>query len=90
MEKLYAKLSKFWLQEVQFLGRVINQEGISVDPAKVKVVMRWEVLRNHSEIHSFLGLPDYYRRFIQDFSKIATPLTRLTKKNVNFQWDEDQ
>lgn len=65
-EKLYAKFSKcdFWLWEVQFLRHVINQEGIPVDPAKVEAVVRWEVLRNASEIHSFLGLAGYYHRFI--------------------------
>ncbi|XP_023749296.1 uncharacterized mitochondrial protein AtMg00860-like [Lactuca sativa] len=91
-EKLYAKFSicDFWLRKVQFLGYVINQKGISVDPAKVEVVMRWGVPRNTSEILSFLGLAGYYRRFIQDFSKISMPLTRLTKKNVTFQWDEGQ
>ena len=72
------------------MGHVINQEGISVDPAKVEAVMRWEVPRNASEIRSFLGLAGYYRRFIQDFSKTAVPLTRLTKKNVAFRWGEDQ
>ena len=85
-ESLYAKFSKceFWLREVQFLGHLINQNGISVDPAKVEAVMRWEVPKSPSEIRSFLGLAGYYRRFIQDFSKIAIPLTRLTRKAVVF------
>ena len=66
VEKLYAKFSncEFWLWEVQFLGHVINEECISVDPAKVEAVMRWEVTRNALEIRSFLGLAGYYRRFI--------------------------
>ena len=61
-EKLYAKFSKcdLWLWEVQFLGHVINQEGISVDPTKVEAVMRWEVSKSASEIRSFLGLARYY------------------------------
>ena len=65
-ENLYAKFSKcdFWLHEVQFLGHLINQNGISVDPAKVEAVMRWEVPKSPSEIWSFLGLADYYHRFI--------------------------
>ena len=65
-EKLVAKFSKgdFWLREVQFLGHVINQEGISIDPAKVEAVMPWEVPWNASEIRSFLGLVGYYRIFI--------------------------
>ena len=61
-----------------------------MDPTKVEAVIRWEVPRNASEIHSFLGLVSYYRRFIQDFSKIAAPLTLLTKKNVTFLWGADQ
>ncbi|CAH1425867.1 unnamed protein product [Lactuca virosa] len=87
-ERLYAKFSKcdFWLREVQFLGHLVNQNGILVDPAKIEAVMRWEVPRSPSEIRSFLGLADYYRRFIRDFSKIAVPLTRLTRKGVTFTW----
>ncbi|XP_052622433.1 uncharacterized protein LOC128127784, partial [Lactuca sativa] len=91
-EKLYAKFSKceFWLREVQFLGHVVNQKGILVDPAKVEAVMSWEVPKSPSEIRSFLGLAGYYRRFIKDFSKIAVPLTRLTRKGVTFSWGPEQ
>ncbi|KAJ9545159.1 hypothetical protein OSB04_024866 [Centaurea solstitialis] len=91
-ERLYAKFSKcdFWLQEVQFLGHLVNREGIKVDPAKIEAVMKWEVPKTPTEIRSFLGLAGYYRRFIQDFSKIAVPLTRLTRKNVKFVWGEEQ
>lgn len=66
MERLYAKFSKcdFWLREVKFVGHIINQEGISVDPTKLEAVLRWEVPKNASEIHSFLGLAGYYQRFI--------------------------
>ncbi|XP_023759636.2 uncharacterized protein LOC111908045 isoform X1 [Lactuca sativa] len=91
-ERLYAKFFKceFWLREVQFLGHLVNQNGISVDPAKVEAVMRWEVPKSPSEIRSFLGLAGYYRRFIQDFSKIVVPLTRLTRKAVVFRWGPEQ
>ncbi|KAI3518312.1 hypothetical protein L1887_06894 [Cichorium endivia] len=91
-EKLYAKFSKcdFWLQEVQFLGHLVNQNGIMVDPTKVETVLKWEVPKTPSEIRSFLGLAGYYRRFIQDFSKIAVPLTQLTKKGVAFKWGNNQ
>ncbi|KAI3691540.1 hypothetical protein L2E82_49905 [Cichorium intybus] len=91
-EKLYAKLSKcdVWLWEVQFLGHNVNEQGIMVDPAKVEAVMRWEVSKTPSEIRSLLGLAGYYRRFIQDFSKVTVPLTRLTKKNAAFRWGEEQ
>ena len=89
-EKLYAKFSKceFWLEEVQFLGHIVNKEGIQVDPAKVSAVRNWETPRTPTEIRSFLGLAGYYRRFIKDFSKIALPMTRLTRKDVAFSWGE--
>ncbi|GKC62966.1 hypothetical protein Tco_1095564 [Tanacetum coccineum] len=79
-EKLYAKFSKceFWLQEVKFLGHVINGDGIHVDPSKIKAVKNWEAPRTLSKVCSFLGLARYYRRFIENFSKIAKSLTILT------------
>ncbi|GJZ75476.1 putative reverse transcriptase domain-containing protein [Tanacetum coccineum] len=82
-EKLYAKFSKceFWLQEVHFLGHVVNQNGIHVDPSKIEAVKNWKTPTTPSEIRSFLGLAGYYRRFIANFSKIAKPLTSLTQKN---------
>ncbi|KAI3698239.1 hypothetical protein L6452_31352 [Arctium lappa] len=91
-EKLYAKFSKceFWLKEVQFLGHVVSKDGVMVDPAKIEAVMNWEPPKSPSEIRSFLGLAGYYRRFIQDFSKVASSLMMLTKKNVKFVWTEEQ
>ncbi|KAJ9545341.1 hypothetical protein OSB04_025048 [Centaurea solstitialis] len=91
-EKLYAKFSKceFWLHEVQFLGHVVSRDGIKVDPAKIEAMMNWKSPTNPSEIRSFLGLAGYYRRFTQDFSKIASPLTVLTKKNAKFLWSDKQ
>ncbi|GKC94063.1 putative reverse transcriptase domain-containing protein [Tanacetum coccineum] len=80
--KLYAKLSKceFWLREVQFLGHVINGNGIHVDPSKIEAVKNWKAPRTLTEVRSFLGLAGYYRRFIENFSKIAKSLTILTQK----------
>ncbi|XP_071726824.1 uncharacterized protein [Rutidosis leptorrhynchoides] len=91
-KKLYAKFSKceFWLREVQFLGHVINEKGIHVDPVKVDAVMKWDRPTSPTEVRSFLGLAGYYRRFIQDFSKIATPLTKLTRKDMQWKWEEKQ
>ncbi|KAK2448981.1 hypothetical protein QL285_008220 [Trifolium repens] len=88
-KQLYAKFSKceFWLSKVKFLGHVISQGGVSVDPSKVEVVLNWERPRNVSEVRSFLGLAGYYRRFILGFSELALPLTRLTRKGAAFNWD---
>ncbi|GJZ92343.1 putative reverse transcriptase domain-containing protein [Tanacetum coccineum] len=85
-EKLYAKFSKceFWLREVQFLGHVINGNGIHVDPSKIEVVKNWKAPRTPIEVRSFLGLVGYYRRFIENFSKIANSLTILTQKCKTF------
>ncbi|GKA22795.1 putative nucleotidyltransferase, ribonuclease H [Tanacetum coccineum] len=87
-EKLYLKFSKceLWLQEVQFLGHVINGDGIHVDPSKIEAAKNWEAPRTPSEVRSFLGLTGYYRRFIENFSKIAKPLTILTQKNKTYVW----
>lgn len=66
-------------------GHVISCEGIFVDPKKVEVVVDWSCLTNVTEIHSFLGLAGYYRRFAEGFSRIAAPLTCFTRKGVKFE-----
>ena len=90
-EKLYAKFKKceFWLDKIAFLGHIVSKDGISVDLAKVKAVMQWNRPTNIFEIRSFLGMAGYYRRFVEGFSRIAAPLTRLTQKGVKFEWSED-
>ena len=89
-DQLYAKFSKcgFWLTEMRFLGDVVSASGVSVDPEKVEAVMSWERPKSVFEIRSFLGLVRYYRRFIEDFSRLAAPTTRLTWKEVKFDWDD--
>nr|GEZ96647.1 putative reverse transcriptase domain-containing protein [Tanacetum cinerariifolium] len=91
-EEMYAKFSKceFQLQEVQFLGHVVNQSGIHVDPSKIEAVKKWKAPTTPSEIRSFLGLASYYRHFIVNFSKIAKPLTSLTQKNKKYEWGVEQ
>ena len=61
---------------------------MSVDPKKVEAVMIWERLKSVLEIHSFLGLVRYYKRFIEDFSRLEAPMTRLTQKEVKFEWND--
>ena len=82
--------AKFWLREVQFLGHLVNQNVILVNPAKVEAVMRWEVPKSPYDIWSFLWTAGYCRRFIQDFSKIAVPLNQMMKKDVVFCWGPQQ
>ncbi|GJR65561.1 putative reverse transcriptase domain-containing protein [Tanacetum coccineum] len=91
-EELYAKFSKceFWISKVQFLGHVIDSEGIHVDPAKIESIKDWASPKSPTEIRQFLGLAGYYRRFIEGFSKIAKPMTKLTQKKVKFVWGDKQ
>ncbi|GJX58568.1 putative reverse transcriptase domain-containing protein [Tanacetum coccineum] len=78
------------LQEVQFLGHVVNRDGIHVDPSKVESVKNWKTPESSTKIRSFLGLAGYYQRFIENFSKIAKPLTLLTQKNKTYVWGDEQ
>jgi hypothetical protein len=89
--QLYAKYSKceFWLDEVPFLGHIISNGGISVDPAKVREIVGWKIPSSVTEIRSFLGLAGYYRRFIEGFSKIANPMTSLLEKGKESKWSRE-
>jgi len=89
-DKLYEKLKKyeFWLEEVVLLGQVVSKEGIKVDPQKMKTITEWPRPTNVIEIRSFSGLASYCRRFMENFSKIASSLTNLLKKAIKFKWTE--
>ena len=76
------------MDQVVFLGHVISSRGIEVDPKKIEAVLKWESPTNMSEIRSFLGLAGYYMRFVERFSVIAGPITKLVRKGVEFKWDE--
>ncbi|GJU87180.1 putative reverse transcriptase domain-containing protein [Tanacetum coccineum] len=91
-EELYAKFSKceFWIPKVQFLSHVIDSQGIHVDPAKIESIKDWASPKTPTEIHQFLGLAGYYRRFIEGFSKIAKSMTKLTQKGVKFDWGDKE
>ncbi|GJY00357.1 putative reverse transcriptase domain-containing protein [Tanacetum coccineum] len=91
-EELYAKFSKceFWIPKVQFLGHMIDSQGIYVDPAKIESIKDWSSPKTPTEIRQFLGFFGYYRRFIEGFSKIAKSMTKLTQKKVAFEWGDKQ
>jgi hypothetical protein len=86
--QLYAKFSKcaFWLEEIQFLGHVLSAKGIAVNPSKVQDILEWKPPTTVHQVRSFLGLAEYYRRFIPDFSKIVKPITGLLKNDTKFDW----
>nr|GFC79988.1 putative reverse transcriptase domain-containing protein [Tanacetum cinerariifolium] len=91
-EKLYAKFlkCKFWLDSVKYLDHVINSHGVHVDPTKVEAIKSWTAPKSPTEVMQFLGLTGYYRRFIEGFSLIAKPLTKITQKNKTYEWGEEE
>ena len=86
--KLYAKIQKceFNRPEMTFVGYLVSQAGIGMDPAKVSAILDWLVPCSVKEVQSFLGFANFYRKFIRDYSSLATPLTTLTRKSVKFTW----
>ena len=84
---MYAKFSKCesWLRSVTFLGHVVFDQGVEVDPRKTEAMKNWPNPLTPSDIRSFLGLDGYYRRLVESFSFIVAPLTDLTKKKAKFE-----
>mgnify|MGYP000961308023 FL=1 len=89
--QFYAKFSKceFWLDEVLYLGHIISAKGIAVNPEKVSAIVNWEPPQNVKQLRSFLGLASYCRRFVENFSKIAKPLSNLLQKHVKYVWSPE-
>jgi hypothetical protein len=90
--QLYAKFSKcdFFHKQVHYLGHVICEEGVAVDPEKIKYIMEWPTPKDVFDVRSFMGLEGYYRRFIKECSKIGCPITALQKKGVKFTWTSER
>jgi hypothetical protein len=90
--KLYAKRSKceFFQHEVEFLGHRVGQDGLKVMHEKVLAVEQWPTPSNVADVRAFLGLTGFYRKFVRDFSRVAAPLSELTKDDVKFTWAAPQ
>lgn len=91
LNKLYAKRSKcfFFMPSMKFLGHVISADGVSVDPAKIDVILSWPSPKDASEMRSFLGLGNHFKRFVQGYSKLTAPLVELTKPSKSFDYDRN-
>ena len=89
--KLYAKISKcdFFKKSIDFLGHVVSAEGISVDPKKIEAIKSWPIPNGVPDVRSFLGLANYYRKFVHDHAAIAAPLTSLLQKERKFKWTQE-
>jgi Reverse transcriptase (RNA-dependent DNA polymerase)/RNase H-like domain found in reverse transcriptase len=86
--KINMKKTKIAVPEVEFLGAVINREGIRMDPDKIKAVKAWPEPKTVKEVQGFLSLTNYYRRFVQGYAEKVEPLTWLLKKDTRFTWQE--
>jgi hypothetical protein len=92
MAKLQVKLRKceFHVQETDFLGHRITQEGIETDKTKVQAIRDWPQPKNVKELQSFIGMINYYRRYIQGYASIMVPLFKLLKKDIDYEWGPEQ
>jgi len=90
VNSLFANTEKctFCVDSVIFLGFVVNKNGVHVDLTKIKAIQEWPTPKNVEEVRSFHGLASFYRRFVPNFSTLASPLNELVKKDVSFNWSE--
>jgi hypothetical protein len=86
--QLYAKLSKcyFYQNKIHYLGHIISEQAITVDPKKIEDIRGWTTPKSVLDVRYFMGLADYYRRFIVGFSNIYHPITSFQKKGTKFEW----
>ena len=87
--KLKPKKCNFCSAEVDFLGHIVSANGVRTDPSKTMQVSQWPIPTSRKEVQQFLGLANYYQRFVKDFATIAKPLHRLTERNVQFGWSKE-
>lgn len=80
--KLSPKKCKFFQTSVRYLGHIVSENGVETDPSKIEALKTWPRPSNLKELKSFLGLAGYYRRFVQDFSKITRPLNDVTPNGL--------
>lgn len=90
--KLYAQKAKhkFFVERVEYLGHIVDARGIIVDPAKVQVLQQWPMPVSARDLQSFLGLANYYRKFVPKFAQRAGPLTDLLQQQRTWEWTEQQ
>jgi len=87
--KLKREKCKFACEELEFLGHILSNEGLAPDDRKIKAITEYPAPTNVKEIQSFLGMTGFYRQFIQEYSKITSPITELLKKDVKFKWSKE-
>src|SRR6185295_1064366 len=78
--------SSFAQQEIKYLGHIVDKEEIRPDPKKVEAVQTWPVPKNVHDVRSFVGLVNYFAKFIEPYAEIAVPLTNLTRKSAPWNW----